>query len=420
MREKHFKGKRVLVVTQHFWPENFRINDIVEGFVQSGIEVDVLCGLPNYPKGEWFEGYRYKGPRREHHLGAEIFRSGEIPRKGNTNVRIFLNYVSFPLFALFSIPRLRGRQYDAVFSYETSPVLMIFPAIVAAAVKKAPLVCYVLDLWPENLYPYFPIQNRALRAVAQGVSDWHYRRCKRLIAMNEGQAERLHAVTKSLKKPPDITHIAQYCEDFYAQDIEDAALKSKYGGHFNILFAGNISPLQDLSNLVQAMKLVKAHGENNIRVLLVGDGMSREALEKEVEEAGLSENILFCGSCKPQEIPRFTTLADALFAGLAKSENLGLTVPAKITSYFAAGRPLLVAADDEAARASQASGAAFVSAAGDAPALADNILKLYALPQSERTRMGTCGRSCYQAHYRRDLLLQKLKQAVLGETIETE
>ncbi len=418
MNEGQFKGKRILVVTQHFWPENFRINDIVEGFTESGIEVDVLCGLPNYPKGEWFEGYRYSGPRKEQYRGAEVFRSGEIPRKGNTNIRIFLNYVSFPLFSLFHLPRLHGRRYDAVFSYETSPVLMIFPAIVAATVKKAPLVCYVLDLWPENLYPYFPVQNRAIRAVAQAVSDWHYRRCKRLIAMNKKQAQRLHEVTKSLKRPPAITSIAQYCEDFYANDRQDEALQKRFAGSFNILFAGNISPLQDLGNLVEAMKLVKQQKDNNIRVLLVGDGMSREALQKQVQEAGLSEHIVFCGACKPQEIPSWTTLADALFAGLAKSENLGLTVPAKITSYFAAGRPLLVAADDEAAHASLSSGAAFVSPAGDADALANNILKLYALPQSERTRMGKNGRQCYQDHYRRDLLLEKLKQAILGDTIE--
>ncbi len=418
MGEQRFKGKRVLVVAQHFWPENFRINDIVEGFVENGIEVDVLCGLPNYPKGEWFSGYKYTGPRREKKFGADIFRSGEIRRKGNTNIRIFLNFISFPVFSLFSIPRLRGRRYDAVFSYETSPVFMIFPAIVAALVKKAPLVCYVLDLWPENLYPFFNIQNGMIRAALQWVSDWHYRRCKRLIAMNDRQAKRLIDVTKSLKKPPAITSIPQYCEDFYAEDVEDAALQEQYGGYFNILFAGNISPLQDLPNLVAAMKLVKSSSDNNIRVLIVGDGMSREALQNEVEKAGLTEHIVFCGACKPQEIPCWTTLADALFAGLSKSENLGLTVPAKITSYFAAGRPMLVAADDEAARASLASKAAFVSPAGDANALAENILKMHALSQQERDEMGKNGRRCYKQYYSRALLLEKLMQATLGDTIE--
>ena len=124
--------KRILVVSQHYWPENFRITDICRGFAESGVEVDVLCGLPNYPKGEWFEGYRYAGPRRQQHEGAQLFRAGEVPRRGNTAVRIFLNYVSWPVFALFSLPRLHGRRYDAVFCYETSPVLMMMQMLMSS------------------------------------------------------------------------------------------------------------------------------------------------------------------------------------------------------------------------------------------------------------------------------------------------
>ncbi|MDL2254001.1 glycosyltransferase family 4 protein [Ruminococcaceae bacterium OttesenSCG-928-I18] len=418
MREKQYKGKRVLVVSQHFWPENFRINDIVAGFVEDGVEVDVLCGLPNYPTGEWYEGYSYRGPRRESYAGAEVFRSGEIPRKGNTNPRIFFNYTSFPLFALFSLPRLRKRRYDAIFSYETSPVLMIFPAVVAARLKKAPLTCYVLDLWPENLYPYLQVKSGVLRRLAQAVSDWLYRRCNRLIAMTDGQAKQLEKVTQSAKKRPQIVIIPQYCEDFYAQDIVDEQLSARHAEKFTILFAGNISPLQDLTNLVRAMRIVKDRGEQGIQVLIVGDGMSRQELEREIESSGLSDCFTFCGRCEPHEIPRWTGIADALFAGLADSENLGLTLPAKITSYFAAGRPLLVAANDEAARASKASGAALVSAAGDSEALAENILALVHMSEEERRKMGQNGRRCYREHYSRDLLLNQIQQVVLGDGVE--
>ena len=155
------------MVSQHYWPENFRIADICRGFTEDQIEVDVLCGLPNYPKGEWFDGYRYSGPRRQTHDGVEIFRAGEIRRKGNTSVRIFLNYISYPLTAVLNLPRLHGRKYDAVFCYETSPVLMLFPAILYAKLHRLPLTCYVLDLWPENLYSVLPVHNRLLRTIAE-------------------------------------------------------------------------------------------------------------------------------------------------------------------------------------------------------------------------------------------------------------
>ncbi len=186
--------KRILVVSQHYWPENFRITDICRGFAESGVEVDVLCGLPNYPKGEWFEGYCYAGPRRQQHEGAQLFRAGEVPRRGNTAVRIFLNYVSWPVFALFSLPRLHGRRYDAVFCYETSPVLMMMPAIVYAKLHRVPLCTYVLDLWPENLYSVLPVKSRALRAAAAGVSHWLYRRSDTLVAMSGALGEKLRAI----------------------------------------------------------------------------------------------------------------------------------------------------------------------------------------------------------------------------------
>lgn len=406
--------KRLLVVSQHFWPENFRISDIVEGFTQDGIEVDVLCGLPNYPKGEWFDGYRYTGPRRQKYAGANVFRTGEIRRKGNTSLRIFLNYTSFPVFALFNLPRLWGRRYDAVFCYETSPVMMMLPAIVYAKLHRVPLTTYVLDLWPDNLYSVIPVKSPALRRFAGAVSNWFYRRSNKLIAMSDALAGRLLEITAKCKRPRAITVIPQYCEDFYAQDIEDKALRKQYGGYFNILFAGNISPAQDLENLVKAMQIVSQTENTNIRCLIVGDGMAKDNLQAAIQTHGVEHLFIFCGQQPAGDIPKWTGLADALFAGLAPSDNLSLTVPAKITSYFAAGKPMLVAADAEAARVSQESGAALVSPAGDAQALAQNILELYHKTPVQRQAMGKNGRQCYQTHYRRSKLLVELKDFIFG------
>lgn len=403
--------KRLLVVSQHFWPETFRINDIVEGFTADDIIVDVLCGLPNYPKGEWFESHNYTKPRRQEYHGATIFRSGEIRRKGNTSARIFLNYISFPIFSVFSLPRLHGRKYDAVFCYETSPVLMMFPAILYAKTHHVPLTTYVLDLWPDNLYSVLPIENKFLRKITLGISNWHYRRSNKLIAMSDGLADRLREVVG--KRNITITVIPQYCEDFYAQDIQDAPLKERFSNYFTILFAGNMSPAQDLENLVQAMKIVnQKEKDNTILCLLVGDGMSKKTLENQIEQAGVSDSFVFCGQQLAEDIPKWTGIANVLFAGLAKSDNLSLTVPAKITSYFAAGRPMLVAADSAAAEVAKASGAALVSPAGDSDSLAMNILQLYHTAPKELQEMGNNGRKCYQENYKRDLLLAKLKEFI--------
>ena len=227
--------KKILVVTQHFWPENFRINDIVEGFLQDGIAVDVLCGLPNYPKGEWFPGYSAAGPFEEEWHGARLYRCKEVPRRGNTSVNIFLNYVSWPWYAAHALDRLPG-GYDAVFCFNTSPVLMCWPAIRYAKKHHIPFTNYVLDIWPENLYSVLNVKNKALRAIAQGVSDALYKKADRLIAMSEPLQQRL--CQRTGMPPQKIAVIPQYCEDFYAVPQPDAALQAQFGGRFNLVFTG--------------------------------------------------------------------------------------------------------------------------------------------------------------------------------------
>ena len=254
---------RILVVTQHFWPENFRINDIVEGFVQDGLSVDVLCGLPNYPKGEWFDGYSADGPFEEVYKGARVFRAREIPRKGNTGKTIFLNYVSWPLYAAGALKRLPG-GYDAVFCFNTSPVLMCWPAIRYAKKHHIPFTNYVLDLWPENLYSVLPVKNRFMRWVAQSVSDSLYRRCDRLIAMSGPLQERLCARTG--KSTADVAVIPQYCEDFYAVPQHDAALEAQFAGRFNVVFTGTFTPAQSLDMVIRAVLDARAAGAEALRL----------------------------------------------------------------------------------------------------------------------------------------------------------
>ena len=401
--------KRILIITQHFWPETFRVNDLAEGLIEDGYTVDVLCGLPNYPKGEWFDGYRYTGPRREEHKGISVYRAGEIPRKGNTGVRIFLNYVSWPFFALFNLWRLKG-PYDAVLCYNTSPVLMSFPAIVYAKLHRIPCTNYVLDIWPENLYSVLPVANPLLQKIAHAVSDWHYRRADRLIAMSDSL--RLRLLERTGKAEQDIAVIPQHCEDFYAVPIRDKQLEERYSGRFNLVFTGNFSPAQSLETVIRAVVRARELGADNLRLLMVGDGMSRPALEQLVTELNASDTVVFTGSIPPTDIPRYTGLADALVASLSASPDLGLTVPAKIASYMAASKPILASMNGEGAAAVSEAKCGLASAAGDVESLAQNILTLTRMEPEARYSMGKNAFAHYQAHYTRRAVLDRLENFV--------
>ena len=401
--------KKILVVTQHFWPENFRINDIVEGFLQDGIAVDVLCGLPNYPKGEWFPGYSAAGPFEEEWHGARLYRCKEVPRRGNTSVNIFLNYVSWPWYAAHALHRLPG-GYDAVFCFNTSPVLMCWPAIRYAKKHHIPFINYVLDIWPENLYSVLNVKNKALRAIAQGVSDALYKKADRLIAMSEPLQQRL--CQRTGMPPQKIAVIPQYCEDFYAVPQPDAALQAQFGGRFNLVFTGTFTPAQSLETVITAVQDARSRGADMLHLLLVGDGMSRAALEAKVKELHAEDAVTFYGSVPATDIPKFTALADALIVCLSDSPDLGLTVPAKVASYMAAGKPVL-ASMDGAGNAAVAAAGGLSSPACDAAALADNLLALTRMDAAQRAAMGQSAKEYYLAHYRRSELLHKLEHFIL-------
>lgn len=401
--------KKILVVTQHFWPENFRINDIVEGFLQDGIAVDVLCGLPNYPKGEWFPGYSAAGPFEEEWHGARLYRCKEVPRRGNTSVNIFLNYVSWPWYAAHALHRLPG-GYDAVFCFNTSPVLMCWPAIRYAKKHHIPFTNYVLDIWPENLYSVLNVKNKALRAIAQGVSDALYKKADRLIAMSEPLQQRL--CQRTGMPPQKIAVIPQYCEDFYAVPQPDAALQAQFGGRFNLVFTGTFTPAQSLETVITAVQDAHSRGADMLHLLLVGDGMSRAALEAKVKDLHAEDAVTFYGSVPATDIPKFTALADALIVCLSDSPDLGLTVPAKVASYMAAGKPVL-ASMDGAGNAAVAAAGGLSSPACDAAALADNLLALTRMDAAQHAAMGQSAKEYYLAHYRRSELLRKLEHFIL-------
>ena len=402
---------RILVVTQHFWPENFRINDIVEGFVQDGLAVDVLCGLPNYPHGEWFDGYSADGPFEEVYKGARVFRAREIPRKGNTGKTIFLNYVSWPLYAAGALKRLPG-GYDAVFCFNTSPVLMCWPAIKYAKKHKIPFTNYVLDIWPENLYSVLPVKSAFWRGIAHRVSDWHYRRADRLIAMSEGLRQRL--VERTGKPNAQVAVIPQYCEDFYAVPQPDEALNAQFAGRFNLVFTGNFSPAQSLETVIRAAVQAHRQGADKLHLLLVGDGMSRPALEALVDELNARDVVTFYGSVPPTRIPAFTALADALVVSLSDSPDLGLTVPAKVASYMAASKPMLASMDGEGRAAVEQAGCGWASAACDVDALAQNMQAACSADLAQRKALGERAFAYYRAHYRRRELLTRLEEFILG------
>ncbi len=399
--------KRLLVVCQHFWPESFRINDICDFLIDKKCKIDVLCGLPNYPKGEFYKGYSYFGKRKEVHNGVNISRVLEIPRGNNSNRRIFINYISFPVFSLFHIPRLLTRKFDKILIYQLSPVLMAVSGIIIGKLKKTETTMYVLDLWPENLYSVLNIKNPFLRNIAEWVSHWHYRHVDKLVVLSEKMKDRLIEATGIAEGK--ITVLPQACEKIYEQEIEDKKLANRFKGKFNILFTGNISPAQSFETIINAAKQLKKEKLNDINWIIVGDGMSRSWLEKQVSKSGLSRNFQFEGLKPMEDIPKYTNFSDILVGCLVKSDLLEATIPAKVLSYLAAGRPMVLAMDGEAQDlVNNVIKCGYAGPTEDSSALAENIKRVYNLSPKTRQEMGKRAKDYHFKHFERNLILNKL------------
>lgn len=407
MKNDKLKKQKILVVCQHYWPESFRVNDICDYLVERGCEVEVLCGIPNYPSGKFFKGYSYFKNRRQVHAGVKIHRAFEIPRGSNTNFRVFINYMSFPLASLFHIPRLLTKKYDKIFVFTYSPILMGLAGIVVGKIKRTEVTLYALDLWPENLFSVLPVKNRFLRWLVTVVSHWHYKNSDKILAGSEKMKKQLVKITNIDRDK--IIVLPQACEKIFEKQVYDKKLATRFNKGFNVVFTGNMSPAQSLDTIVTAAKKLKLGGIKDINWIMVGDGMSRSTFEQSVAKAGLSKDFYFEGFKPQEDMPRYTGIADALVGGLVKSDLLEATLPAKVTAYMAAGRPMIMYLDGEGRDLiNNKARSGYAGPAEDADALAENIKRAYELSDKERGEIGKRARDYHFKHLERNVVYNKL------------
>lgn len=400
-------SKNILVVCQHYWPENFRITDLCEGFVDHGYNVDVLCGIPNYPSGIIYENYSYFKNRRQKHNNVRIIRAFEIPRKGNTNFMIFLNYISFLFSSLFYIPKLFFHRYDKILIYQLSPVFMGISGILLGKLKRIETTTYVLDLWPENLYSVLDIKNPFLKDFLFRISTWFYKKTDKLITISPEMAKLLEVRTR--KNRQKITSIYQYCEKLYEKKMTNPDLNRRFKNYFTIVFTGNITPAQSPETIIKTAILLKENDyEDKIHFVIVGGGMSIESFKSEIKKKKLNNMFDFEGIKPVESMPEYYNIADALLATLNKSDLLSLTIPAKITSYIAAGKPILASIDGSSKILLEKIGCGLISKPENYIDLYNNIIKLKNTSILKRKKMGKNALNYHFKHLERNKSIEKI------------
>jgi glycosyltransferase involved in cell wall biosynthesis len=393
---------KVLILSQHFWPETFRINEVAESLQRAGCEVTVLTGQPNYPDGKVFAGYRAGTMTKQEHAGYMIHRVPLAPRGRGTALSLVLNYLSFLGSACLLGPwLLRGKRFDIVFVYGTSPILQAIAGIVLKQVKRAPLVTWVQDLWPQSLEATGFIRNPRLLGAVAAVVRWIYRRSDLLLVQSRSFVPTV--ATMAGGTPVEFHPNPGELAFTQAQPAGPPALELAPG--FNVVFAGNLGTVQALDTVLDAAELLRELPD--ARFVLVGSGSRSTWLQHEIARRGLG-NVNLAGRFAPHEMPGILAQASALLVTLVRSPIMSQTVPSKVQAYFAASRPVIASLDGEGAQVVAESGAGLACPAQDAPALAAAVRHLHAASPQARQQMGEAGRLYYQQHFDPELLAQRL------------
>lgn len=378
---------RLLVVSQYFWPENFRVNDLVAEMIARGHEVTVLTGKPNYPDGVLFSDYARDPKAFRSYQGAQVVRV-PMTMRGKGGLSLIVNYLTFALSACsIGIFRLRRRQFDATFVFGASPVTVALPAILVKWLKRTPVAFWVLDLWPQSLQAVGAVNSPGILNMVGACVGWIYRRCDLVLAQSRSFVPQ---ISQQLADPSRVIYFANWSEAIeLPENSEPAPEVTKQHGVFDIVFAGNIGEAQDFPAILEAAVQLR---DEPVRWLIVGDGRKAEWVQGEIDRLGLAGKVQMLGRFPLERMPSFYRCADALLVSLRRDPIFALTIPGKLQSYLAAGLPVLAMLDGEGGEVVRASGAGLATAAGDAAGLAANVRTMMAATSQERADMGRRGR----------------------------
>ncbi len=397
---------RILLITQYFWPENFKINSLLLELKSNGHDITVLTGLPNYPKGKILNGYSFWKNNNQTWNGINIFRSKLIPRFSGNGVYLFFNYISFAFFASIKLLFSINEKPDLIFVYEPSPITVGIPAIVAKKkFKNIPIFFWVQDLWPDSLKDTGAFKNTFILNSVDKLTRFIYNKSDLILVQSEAFIE---YIIKQGVHSSKIKYFPNPTEKFYNVSEVKLEYSKLFPKGFNLIFAGNIGEAQSFDTLIEAAHKLKQL-KYPIYWNIFGDGRAKKQFQKKVLELNLEENFLFNGTFKSEEMPFLFACADALVVSLKKSKIFSLTVPAKVQSYLACGKPIIGSIDGEGARIIKKAKAGLISDSENVDNLVNNVIQLYNFSETERKTLGLNGRAYFDKEFAMHILLEKLE-----------
>jgi glycosyltransferase involved in cell wall biosynthesis len=399
---------KILVVCQYYYPEPFRISNICESLVKKGHEVTVLTGLPNYPEGKILEDY-CNGKRRNEILnGVKIIRCFEIGR-GNNNLKLFLNYISYAVSATFKA-LLMKEEFDVVLVNQLSPIMMAIPSMVYKKKHNKKILFYCLDLWPDSLAAGGIKEESLIYKLFFKISKWIYNSADMILITSSMFKD--YFENKLNINSITIKHLPQYAEELFTniqQEDNVEAYSNDKNKNYNFVFAGNIGDMQSVDTIVKSAKELSSH--SNIIFHIVGDGSKLNECKQLAQDFHLT-NIIFYGRRPIEEMPKFYYMADAMLITLKDNKTLSYTLPGKVQSYMAARKPIIGAINGETRYVIEVAECGLCCAAEDYNALANLILEFCSNNKNEQ--MAANAQKFYFENYSKEKFMTVLEDTLIN------
>jgi exopolysaccharide biosynthesis WecB/TagA/CpsF family protein len=361
----------ILIVSQYFWPENFRVNDIAKFLLSQKHTVDVLTAEPNYPDGKLFNEYKENKKKFINYYGASVYRVPIYLRRNSSSLNLFLNYLTFVFSSiLFGYFLVRKKKYDIVFSFSTSPITSAIPAIFFSKIKNSKSFIWVLDLWPEILKELKIINNKYIYKFISIFVNGIYNKFDHLLVQSISFQEKF-LKKENIKK---VTYFPSWSEfEIKKNIINDNSFPTYLKNTFKIVFTGNIGEAQNFEKILETAEILKEY--QKISWIIVGSGRNLEKLMKICFDKKIN-NVYFLGQKEIKYIPYYHSIADVLLISLKEGSAISSTIPGKLQSYLHSNKYILGFISGEAKKIIEEAEVGSVINPSDPKALAAEIIRL--------------------------------------------
>jgi glycosyltransferase involved in cell wall biosynthesis len=405
--EKILSKKKILIVSEYFYPEEFKINEVALAWKEKGYDVDVLTTVPSYPRSKIYAGYKNKFYQKDRWQDINIYRVKAVTGYKTSLIKKLLKYFSFMFFG--SIASLFiGKKYDYVFGFDIGSLTCMAPAVLLKKYYNKKVTLWIQDIWPDSVYAYGFKKTKVLKFFLEAFVKFIYKYTDNFAVSSNGFKNKI--------LPYIVNHKSIECMPSWADGLDKSLPPFEFSNdkkiHFT--FAGNVGKVQNLDNVIKAFGSLDASLLEKSQLNIIGDGSHLGELKKLVEKNNF-KNIVFWGRKPRDEMYRYFSASDFLIVSLIDKPIFSLTVPAKVQTYIAANKPILAIINGDAADIIKENTLGYASNPNDIEEIQKIFIQAINTDKTKREQFTKNCKSLTDTIFNKDIIINKLLKLLTQE-----